>query len=448
MKDTKDKEESLKQLKDAEEVGAWEQKLFAKADDPPVAQPLPPQITEKQPPEESDIETSDEKIDDNREDKDRTMTENELAITLARLEDLWEDISTQKDLHRAARSLKHLEVAKVEDAEKRRGHLREAQEMLPATKVDEDARRKYESYVGLQKEVKNLVNDTRAFRKITTDGMKQQAFRAQESQTRFKKFDDFIATRSAELEAREKQLGSKEARVKVQQVVGDWKQPEATGSQRFVPEWKARAEAELARLTSERDALKQQCAHDNSKELEEEVDRLTMAVASAEKEEKKLKKRIQRMEKEIPLTEKRTEVWERLIAYDRPLFETNAVHVAYMRTTLEILKMEQYIETEKLKEAQAFAEHELKMGKGEELGHDVLVTQRDSKMKEAQGKLDTIVSQTKNSKRKVKGMQVIDEKQSLAACETTLELRVEIAELEAELNMLEKKLEVYELSGR
>ncbi len=73
------------------------------------------------------------------------MTENELAITLARLEDLWEDISTQKDLHRAARveggslkldlrdgkqSLKHLEVAKVEDAEKRRGHLREAQEML------------------------------------------------------------------------------------------------------------------------------------------------------------------------------------------------------------------------------------------------------------------------------------------------------------------------------
>ncbi|KAF8875266.1 hypothetical protein CPB85DRAFT_1345795 [Mucidula mucida] len=431
------------------------------------------------------------------------MTENELAITLARLEDLWEDISTQKDyieqlefeggslkldLRDAKQSLKHLQVAKVEDTANRQARLREAQEVLrtswslfndlyavyedglaAATKVDEDARRMYESYVGLQKEIKNLVNDTRAFRKITTDGMKQQAFRAQESQhlhavanvraqqenavrqevlradIEQKKFDDFIATRSAELEAREKQLGSKEARVKVQQVVGDWKQSEATGSQRFVPEWKARAETELARLTSERDALKQQCAHDNSKELEEEVDRLTMAVASAEKEEKKLKKRIQRMEKEIPLTEKRTEVWERLIAYDRPLFETNAVHVAYMRTTLEILKMEQYIETEKLKEAQAFAEHELKMGKGEELGHDVLVTQGDSKMKD---ELDTIISQTKDAKRKVKGMQVIDEKQSLAACGTTLESRVEIAELEAELNMLEKKLELYELSER
>ncbi len=52
--------------------------------------------------------------------------------------------------------------------------------MAAATKVDEDARRKYESYVGLQKEVKNLVNDTR--RKITTDGMKQQAFEAQKPQ--------------------------------------------------------------------------------------------------------------------------------------------------------------------------------------------------------------------------------------------------------------------------
>ncbi len=75
----------------------------------------------------------------------------------------------------------------------------------------------------------------------------------------------------------------------MQQVVGE---PDATGSQRFVPEWKARAETELGRLTRERDALKHQCAHDNSKELEEELDRLTMAVASAEKEEKKLKKRI------------------------------------------------------------------------------------------------------------------------------------------------------------
>ncbi|KAF9026391.1 hypothetical protein BDZ89DRAFT_1134817 [Hymenopellis radicata] len=256
-----------------------------------------------------------------------------------------------------------------------------------------------------------------------------------------------IQAQAKELRTREAEIKAREAELENRKKVLASKQ---NASQSSVPELEARAaaaETQLSRLTAERDGLEEKRAH---RLLEEEVHRLTGRVATTVKEEMKLKKGSKRMEKEIPLTEKRTDVWKRLIEYHRPLFETNAAHLAYMSTKLVILKVEQDIETGKLQEAQALldsAEDKLEKFKGKEREHEVLMAQRkgwDSKMKEEQIKLDTMLSQTKDAKKRVKGMQAIDEKQSLASCGTTLELRVEIAELESELNMLEKKLELYE----
>ncbi|KAF9033960.1 hypothetical protein BDZ89DRAFT_1158129 [Hymenopellis radicata] len=449
--------------------------IVAKPDSPSVAQT--PSIKEDEDKTNSDAnwDVSDDEPDcGDKEDKERVVVEHELGITLARLEDLWEDISTQKDyieqlefedgclkldLWDANRSLKKLEVAKVEDTENRRAHLRDAEEVLraswplfydlyavyetglaSATKLDDDARRLYDAYVGFQKEIKTLLNDTRAFQKITRDGLKSQATRVQELQhlkalanirvqqenaarqdvllvdLEQKKFDEFVATRSADLEGREKELRTREAEIRAREAELENRKKVLAGkqhaSQSSVPELEARAaaaETQLSLLTAERDGLQDKRAHGNMRELQEEVDRLTRSVASTVKQETKLKKRSKRMEKEIPLTEKRTDVWKRLIDYDRPLFETNAAHVAYMSTKLVILQVEQDIETGKLKEAQALldsAEDKLEKVKGEEREHEVLMAQRkgwDFKMKAEQIKLDMALSQTNDAKKKVKG---------------------------------------------